>query len=40
MTPIAEAVHILFVMLFIDEEGAVQANEVMEQAATVMLDEI
>ncbi len=38
--PILEAVHIPFVAQFIDDDGAVQANEVMEQAAVAMLDEL
>jgi NAD(P)H-dependent FMN reductase len=40
MAPLFEAVHIPFVARFIDEEGAVQANEIMEQAADTMLDEL
>ena len=40
MTPLSEAVNIPFHTQFIDEEGAVQANEVMEQAADTMLDEL
>ena len=40
MTPLFEAVHIPFHTQFIDEEGAVQASEVMEQAAGTMLDEL
>ena len=40
LVPLVEAVHIPFVAQFIDENGAVQANEVMEQAATAMLDEL
>ena len=40
MTPLFEAVNIPFHTQFIDEEGAVQASEVMEQAAGAMLDEL
>ena len=40
MLPIFESVNIPFHTQFIDEEGAVQANEVMEQAADAMLDEL
>ncbi|MGH2345106.1 MAG: NADPH-dependent FMN reductase [Chloroflexota bacterium] len=40
MVPLFEAVSIPFVTQFIDEEGGVQANEVMEKAATAMLDEL
>ena len=40
MLPLFEAVSIPFHTQFIDEEGAVQANEVMEQAADAMLDEL
>jgi NAD(P)H-dependent FMN reductase len=40
MVPLFEAVSIPFVTQFIDEEGQLQANEVMEKAATAMLDEL
>lgn len=40
MTPIVEAISIPFVSQFIDEDGQVQANEVMETAASAMLDEL
>jgi NAD(P)H-dependent FMN reductase len=40
MFPLFEAVSIPFHTQFIDEEGVVQANEVMEQAADAMLDEL
>jgi NAD(P)H-dependent FMN reductase len=40
MTPLFEAVSIPFVAQFIDDEGGVQANEVMEQACDAMLDEL
>jgi NAD(P)H-dependent FMN reductase len=40
MTPISEAVSIPFVAQFIDDDGAVQANETMEQAAGAMLAEL
>ena len=38
--PAAAAVSIPFVAQFIDDDGEVQANEVMEQAADAMLDEL
>jgi NAD(P)H-dependent FMN reductase len=40
MTPLPEAVSIPFVTQFIDEEGEVQANEVMEHSADAMLAEL
>jgi NAD(P)H-dependent FMN reductase len=40
MTPVAEAVNIPFVRQFIDDDGELHPNEVMEQAATAMLDEL
>lgn len=40
LVPVVEAVNIPFVAQFIDDDGAVQANEIMEQAATAMLDEL
>jgi NAD(P)H-dependent FMN reductase len=40
MTPLNEAVSIPFVARFIDDEGQVQANEVMEQSADAMLAEL
>jgi NAD(P)H-dependent FMN reductase len=40
MTPLFEAVSIPFVAQFIDDDGALQANETMEQAADAMLDEL
>lgn len=40
MLPVFESVNIPFHTQFIDEEGQVQANEVMEQAADAMLDEL
>jgi NAD(P)H-dependent FMN reductase len=40
MTPLNEAVSIPFVAQFIDDEGELQGNEVMEQAAGAMLDEL
>ncbi len=40
MLPVGEAVSIPFHTQFIDEQGHVQANEVMEQAADAMLDEL
>jgi NAD(P)H-dependent FMN reductase len=40
MLPVFESVNIPFHSQFIDEEGQVQANEIMEQAADAMLDEL
>ena len=40
MFPVPAAVHIPFVAQFLDSDGVVQANEVMEQAAIGMLDEL
>jgi NAD(P)H-dependent FMN reductase len=40
MVPVVESVNIPFHAQFIDENGEVQANEVMEQAAGAMLDEL
>jgi NAD(P)H-dependent FMN reductase len=40
LMPIAEAVNIPFVAQFVDDGGVVQANEVMEQAASAMLNEL
>lgn len=40
MTPLMEAVSIPFVAKFIDDEGVLQANEVMNEAADAMLDEL
>jgi NAD(P)H-dependent FMN reductase len=40
MYPVAEAISIPFVAQFIDDEGELQPNETMEQAATLMLDEL
>lgn len=40
MLPVFESVNIPFHSQFIDEEGQVQANEVMEQAADAMLNEL
>jgi NAD(P)H-dependent FMN reductase len=40
MLPVFESVNIPFHTQFIDEDGRVQANEVMEQAADAMLDEL
>ncbi len=37
---LTEAVPIPFVSQFLDDDGVIQANEVMETAATVMLDEL
>src|SRR5579864_3115325 len=38
MCPLTEAVSIPFFPQFIDEDGALQPNEVMEQSAATMLD--
>ncbi|MGZ4279573.1 MAG: NADPH-dependent FMN reductase [Solirubrobacteraceae bacterium] len=40
MVPLVEAVNIPFVAQFIDDDGAVAANEIMEQATVAMLDEL
>lgn len=40
MTPVFEAVSIPFFAQFIDGEGRLQPNDVMEQAATALLDEL
>jgi NAD(P)H-dependent FMN reductase len=40
MVPLVEAVNIPFHPQFIDEDGIVHANDVMEQAAKVMLEEL
>jgi NAD(P)H-dependent FMN reductase len=40
MYPVFEAVSIPFVKNFLDDEEQVQANEVMEQSAVAMLDEL
>jgi NAD(P)H-dependent FMN reductase len=40
LVPLFEAVYIPFVASMIDDEGALQANEVMEKAAVAMLDEL
>jgi hypothetical protein len=40
LVPVAEAVNIPFVGQFVDEDGVVQANEVMEQAARAVLDQL
>lgn len=40
MMPMFEAVSIPFVKQFLDEQGEIRANEVMENAANAMLDEL
>jgi NAD(P)H-dependent FMN reductase len=40
MTPVFDAVSIPFVAQFIDDEGALEANEVIEKAADAMLVEL
>lgn len=40
MTPVVEQVNIPFFAQFIDDEGQLRANEVMEEAATAMLDAV
>ncbi|MDQ8045143.1 MAG: NAD(P)H-dependent oxidoreductase [Solirubrobacteraceae bacterium] len=39
-TPVTEAVNIPFHAQFIDEDGVLQANEVMEEAVVLMLEEL
>jgi NAD(P)H-dependent FMN reductase len=40
MVPLSEAVNVPFFTQFIGEDGVLAANEVMEQAASAMLDEL
>src|SRR3954451_20261926 len=40
MLPVVESVNIPFFSQFLDDEGRVQANEVMETSADAMLDEL
>jgi NAD(P)H-dependent FMN reductase len=40
MLPVVESVNIPFHTQFLDEDGALQPNEIMEQAADAMLDEL
>jgi NAD(P)H-dependent FMN reductase len=40
LMPVIEQVNIPFYQQFIDDDGVVQANEVMEQAADAMLDQL
>jgi hypothetical protein len=40
MVPLFEAVNIPFVQQFLDADGHLQANDIMESAATMMLDEL
>jgi NAD(P)H-dependent FMN reductase len=40
MTPVPEAVSIPFVSQFLDDEGQIVANEVMENSADAMLNEV
>jgi NAD(P)H-dependent FMN reductase len=40
MVPVPEAVSIPFVRQFIDDQGRLTPNEVMEQSATAMIDEL
>jgi NAD(P)H-dependent FMN reductase len=40
MVPIPESVNIPFVRQFIDEQGRLTPNEVMEQASMAMLEEL
>jgi hypothetical protein len=40
MTPVFEAVSIPFVTQFLDEDGAIAANDAMERASTALLDEL
>jgi NAD(P)H-dependent FMN reductase len=40
MSPVAEAVSIPYEQQFLDDDGRIQPNEVMTQAATALLDEL
>lgn len=40
MVPVVDAVNIPFVAQHLDEDGRFKASEIMEQSATVMLDEV
>jgi NAD(P)H-dependent FMN reductase len=40
MVPIPESVNIPFVQQFLDDQGRLEPNQVMDQAATTMLDEL
>jgi NAD(P)H-dependent FMN reductase len=40
MVPLVEAVTIPFVAQFLDDDGKIRANEVMDAASTAMLDEL
>ena len=40
MLPVVEAVNIPFHTQFVDDDGEVQANEIMEKAAVAMLDQL
>jgi hypothetical protein len=40
MAPVLEAVSIPFVVQFIDDEGALQPNEIMQRSADEMLGEL
>jgi NAD(P)H-dependent FMN reductase len=40
MTPVIDQVNVPFYQQFIDDDGAVRANEVMEQAAGALLDQL
>jgi NAD(P)H-dependent FMN reductase len=40
MVPIFDAVAIPFVAQFLDDEGVIQPNEIMETSATALLDEL
>jgi NAD(P)H-dependent FMN reductase len=40
LLPVSEAVNLPFFTQFIDEDGVLQPNEVMEQSASAMLDEL
>jgi NAD(P)H-dependent FMN reductase len=40
LLPVSDAVSIPFVKQFVDDDGLIQPNEVMQQSATVMLDEL
>jgi NAD(P)H-dependent FMN reductase len=40
MVPMTEAVHIPFVQQFLDDQRVLQPNEIMEDSATALLDEL
>ena len=40
LTPVIEQVNVPFYQQFLDDEGMLQANEVMETAAVALLDQL